>query len=141
MRAMTDDLNIRLLACPTAARLARDLITRRITRWGYAPRLDDVLLVASELITNAAEAAPGSRIKLHLNHNSQGIFISVWDSADALPRPEPVTELTPEALDASTRDWDHGGGWGLPLVQALSSAHGHHPTDSGGKWIWAVLDA
>ncbi len=141
MRTMNDDLNVHLLACPTAARLARTLISRRITQWGYTHRLDDVLLVASELITNASKAAPNSRIKLRLNHNSQGIFISVWDSAKALPQAKPVTELTPEALDASTNDWDNGGGWGLPLVEALSSACGHHPTGSDGKWIWATLEA
>jgi len=136
---MTDDLNIRLLACPTAARLARTLIARRITKWGYTHRLDDVLLVASELITNASKAAPNSQIKLRLNHNSQGIFISVWDPASTLPAAKPVTELTLEALDASPNTWDNGG-WGLPLVQALAAACGHHPTDPSGKWVWATLD-
>ena len=141
MRTMTDRLTLTLLAHPTAARLARTLISRRITQWGLHHRLDDVLLVASELITNAAEAAPNTRIKLRLSRNSQGIFIAVWDSADSLPRLKQVTELTPEALDASTNNWDSGGGWGLPFVEALSSACGHHPTNSGGKWVWASLDA
>jgi len=137
---MTDRLALTLLACPAAARLARTLISRRVTQWGLQHRLDDVLLVASELITNAAEAAPNTRIKLRLSRNSQGIFISVWDSADTLPQSKPVTELTPEALDNSSRNWDNGGGWGLPLVEALSSACGHHPAPSGGKWVWATLD-
>ncbi|MEO3786878.1 ATP-binding protein [Actinocorallia sp. B10E7] len=138
---MTDGLNLRLLACPTAARLARTLITRRITQWGCTHRLDDVLLVASELITNASKAAPNSRIRLRLNHNSQGILISVWDPAPALPIAKPAAELTLEALDASPNTWDNGGGWGLPLVLALSSSCGHHPVPSGGKWVWASLDA
>jgi anti-sigma regulatory factor (Ser/Thr protein kinase) len=138
VRTMTDDLNIRLLACPAAARLARSLITRRITQWGCTDRLDDVLLVASELITNASKAAPGSRIKLRLNRNSQGIFISVWDPAPTLPASKPFTALTLEDLDSAPSTWDNGG-WGLPLVEALSSACGHHPVPSGGKWVWATL--
>src|SRR3954447_13668891 len=108
---MTDDLHLDLLGSPIAAGLARTLIAQRITKWGHHRILDDVLLVASELIVNAAEATPNAQIKLRLGRNTQGVFVGVWVSSPVLPQAKAVTELTPELLDASPNTWDNGGGW------------------------------
>lgn len=139
MRTMTDDLHLDLLGSPIAAGLARTLITQRIAKWGHHRILDDVLLVASELIVNAAEATPNAQIKLRLGRNTQGVFVGVWDSSPALPQAKPVTELTLEGLDASPNTWDNGGGWGLPIVDALSATCGLQPDQQGGKWLWATF--
>lgn len=42
------------------------------------------------------------------------------------------------------RRWGHaalidGGGWGLPLVQALSAECGVRDDGRGGKWVWATF--
>lgn len=141
MRTMTDDLHLDLLGSPTAAGLARTLIAQRLTKWGHDHILDDALLIASELIVNACEATPNAHIKLRLGRNTQGVFLAVWDSSPALPHTNPITELTLETLDASANTWDNGGGWGLPIVEALSTTCGLQPNDQGGKWIWATLHA
>ena len=138
---MTDDLHLDLLGSPIAAGLARTLIAQRITKWGHHRILDDVLLVAGELIVNAAEATPNVQIKLRLGRNTQGVFVGVWDSSPTLPQAKPVTELTLAELDASPNTWDNGGGWGLPIVVALSATCGVQPDERGGKWLWATLVA
>jgi hypothetical protein len=138
---MTDDLHLDLLGSPIAAGLARTLIAQRITKWGYHHILDDVLLVASELIVNAAEATPNAQIRFRLGRNTRGVFVAVWDSSPALPQAKPVTELTLGDLDASPNTWDNGGGWGLPIVEALSATCGLHPDEQRGKWLWATLVA
>ena len=142
MSEMTmDDLRLDLLGSPAAAGLARTLLGQRLRRWGHAALLDDVLLVASELVTNAAEATPGEQIRLRLGRNEKGVFLGVWDSSPLRPYAKPVLFLTGEDLDATDETFDHGGGWGLPIVRALATACGVQHDDRGGKWVWATFDA
>jgi hypothetical protein len=86
---MTNDLHLSLLASPSAAGLARTLITQRLTKWGYQHLTDDAVLIATELVVNASEATPHEQIKLRLGRNTRGIFLAVWDGSPALPRPSP----------------------------------------------------
>jgi hypothetical protein len=124
---------------PSAAGLARTLITQRLTKWGYQHLTDDAVLIATELIVNASEATPHEQIKFRLGRNTRGIFLAVWDNSPALPQPKPTTDLTPDALDATEETFDNGGGWGLHLIQALASTCGTTPDDRGGKWVHATL--
>lgn len=135
----TDDLRLDLLGSPSAAGLARTLISQRLCKWGYARIIDDVLLVASELITNAAKATPNERIQFRMGRDGRGVFVSVWDGGSGRPVVRPVVPLTVEALDAAGETFDGGGGWGLPLVQALSTSCGVQPGERGGKWVWATF--
>jgi hypothetical protein len=41
VKLMTNDLHLSLLASPSAAGLARTLITQRLTKWGYQHLTDD----------------------------------------------------------------------------------------------------
>lgn len=133
-----DDLHLLLLASPAAPGLARTLISQRLQKWNLENVLDDLLLVASEILTNALEAAPGEQLKLRLTRDRDGVLVQVWDPSLRLPGPRGVTPLTLELLDAIHPDaWDHGGGWGLPLVQALATDCGYRPTPPNGKWVWA----
>ncbi len=142
MGAMTmDDLSLDLLGSPVAAGLARTLLEQRLRRWEYTALRGDVLLVASELVGNAAEATPGRRIRLRLSREARGVLLAVWDASPARPRPRPVVVLTPEALDETDETFDNGGGWGLTLVQVLSSSCGVQTDEGGGKWVWASFDA
>ena len=140
MTTMTDGLYLNLLGSPTIAGLARTLITQRVAKWSLHSILDDLLLVASEILTNAAEAAPHEQLKLHLTRDHDGILLQVWDPSPRLPGPRGAAPLTLEILDTTHPDvWDHGGGWGLPLAQALSTDCGYCPTAPTGKWVWALL--
>jgi hypothetical protein len=141
VRTVTDDLYLDLLGSPAASGLARTLIAERITRWSFPHILDDVLLIASELIVNAAEAYPNQSLKFRLGRNTTGVFLAVWDASPSLPTTRPLEELTLEALDATEETFDSGGGWGLPLVQALSTSCGVQPDSTGGKWVWATVRA
>jgi len=138
---VTDDLHLDLLGSPAAAGLARTLIAERITKWRFPHILDDVLLIASELIVNAAEAYPNQALRFRLGRNTTGVFLAVWDASPSLPTTRPVEELTLEALDATNETFDTGGGWGLPLVQALSTDCGVQPDSTSGKWVWATVRA
>ncbi|GAB2838381.1 ATP-binding protein [Actinocorallia aurea] len=136
----SDDLHLTMLAARPSAGLARTLIAQRLTKWGLAHRTDDALLVATELITNAVAAAPGGRLLVRVSRDARGLLIAVWDPSPELPRPSPRMPATLEALDAAPDTFDEGGGWGLPLIRALSTSTGTHLDRArGGKWTWSLL--
>ncbi|MFB4318417.1 ATP-binding protein [Actinomadura sp. 21ATH] len=135
----TDDLFMPLLACPAAIGLARTLAGQRLSKWDYSHLLDDAMLIVTELLANAAEATPLRDIRFQLSRDAEGIVIAVWDSSRRLPIPKPIVELTLETLDVTEESYDSNGGWGLPLVQALSTACGYTRDPRGGKWVWARM--
>ncbi|WP_395570374.1 ATP-binding protein [Streptomyces sp. BK79] len=70
---------------------------------------DDVHLVVSELIANAARHAPGpGRLDLQAADRGRLVRITVWDTSPAMPQPRPS-------------DPYRVGGHGLEIVTALSS--------------------
>ncbi|MFJ8825108.1 ATP-binding protein [Streptomyces sp. NPDC102467] len=109
----------------TAAR-ARDL-ARRFLR-DAAPddsvAAQDVLLVVSELVTNAVRHA-GGLAGFRLRTGPGTVEVSVRDHSPATPRRGP---------DDATRP----GGFGWPLVRRLADRVDVHP-HRGGKTITAVL--
>ncbi|MFB4303275.1 ATP-binding protein [Actinomadura sp. NTSP31] len=135
----TGDLIIPLLGTPATVGLARTLADAWMRKWDYFHILDDALLVASELITNAARQTPGKEIRFQLSRDAQGIVIAVWDSGAGVPRAKPLRRLTLEDLDLTEEAFDDNGGWGLHIVQALSARCGATQDPGGGKWIWARL--
>src|SRR5690349_8049561 len=91
----------------TAPALARDLITTRAGSALSAEALDDVLLMTSELVTNAVAHATGA-ITLDVELTGDAIRVEVCDDnpCPALPaQREPMAE----------------GGRGLQIVEALAS--------------------
>ncbi|MEV5573791.1 ATP-binding protein [Spirillospora sp. NPDC052269] len=135
----TDDLIMSMLGSPAAAGLARTMTAQRLHKWDFFHIHDDAALIVAELVANAAEATPCAKIRFQLSKDAHGIVIAVWDSSPALPVARPVTEMTLDELDISEESFDVNGGWGLPIVQALSNCCGCTPDPSGGKWIWARL--
>ncbi|MFP8903363.1 ATP-binding protein [Streptomyces atacamensis] len=86
---------------------------------------DDVLLVVSELVTNAVRHAPGP-FTLCLAPVPGGVRVTVRDTSTTLPRPR-------------TPDVDGGaGGFGCPIVQCLAHRLEALPHQDG-KEIHAVL--
>ncbi|MBG6089532.1 ATP-binding protein [Actinomadura viridis] len=130
-----------MLASPTAAGMARTLTNARLHKWGYTHLSDDAFLVASELITNAVTATPGSEIKYQLSRDGGEVLLAVWDSSTRVPAPRPIppVELSLETLDLAPERWDDNGGWGIPIVATLSVSSGYTLDPQGGKWVWARL--
>ncbi|MFI1226154.1 MULTISPECIES: ATP-binding protein [unclassified Streptomyces] len=94
---------------------------------------DSVVLVVSELVTNAvaADAAAGAAddIEVELVVDPAGhVALAVTDASD-LPLPD-----APVAVPA-----DEVGGRGLLLVDAIAYDHGWAPRPCGGKCVWALV--
>jgi Histidine kinase-like ATPase domain len=101
---------------------ARRMAEMRLEEWGCSPG-DDVLLVLSELVTNAVEHAGGAaRIVVQ---NSDGIVTIV------------VHDANPVAPAMRSRP-DESGGFGLRIVDQLTIEWGWTPA-FGGKQVWAEV--
>jgi anti-sigma regulatory factor (Ser/Thr protein kinase) len=119
-------LRVRLPHGPAAPRQARQALERVLE---IAPLLDDVLLVASELTTNAIRhsgASPGSEIELRAELCTDAIRIEVID--------EGRSDSTPELCPTDT---SLPGGFGLPVVAALARRWGSERRN--GMRVWAEL--
>lgn len=105
--------------------------TRRFTRrtlraWGVTPDdMDSVLLVVSELVTNALVHTDG-QVRLDLTLLENKLRVSVADSSARTP-------VKPTSIG-----WEATGGRGILLVEAMSETWGTVPV-SGGKQVWAEL--
>jgi hypothetical protein len=130
-----DQLN--LAAVVTAVSCSRHFVRVTLTKWGAAQLLDDALLVASELVTNAVKAAgivePNPRwgdleslalLAVRLIGLDNSVIIEVWDVSPAEPR---VTAAAPDEE-----------GHGLVIVRHLATRWGSYPHRTG-KVAWAEL--
>lgn len=111
---------------PEAGRQARTAAQGVLDGWQVpAPTADDVVLVVSELVTNALNHAL-PEVCLHLVRLPCGILrVEVADGGPCGAR----------------RERDPGdGGRGLALVEALSQAHGRH-VGPAGTLAWAEFAA
>ncbi|MFF5263984.1 ATP-binding protein [Actinomadura viridis] len=120
------------------------MIEYRLVEWGLAALIDDAVLIAGELIANAVRATPDTQIRVQFTRRRDAVVLGVWDVSDSLPVVAPVKELTLEDVAPDPRALDPGhddgtGGWGLPIVQALSDGCGVRRTRPQGKWVWARL--
>jgi anti-sigma regulatory factor (Ser/Thr protein kinase) len=110
---------------PEAVRHARRFTRRTLRSWGMAEDGDAVLLIVSELVTNALVHTRG-QVRLDLTFVNQRLRIAVADNS-------PRTPVKPTNIG-----WEATGGRGILLVEALSSAWGTLPV-SGGKQVWCEL--
>lgn len=123
------DLPARSLSVGTARRAVRDLLTVWDVPEGVR---DDVVLVVSELITNALVHAGGTRITCRLHRAAERIRVEVADEITG----EAETAL-PVACRPGPED-QHGRG--LLLVEALSLGWGVTlPSDRPARVVWAEL--
>jgi anti-sigma regulatory factor (Ser/Thr protein kinase) len=88
--------------------------------------VDDVVVVASELVTNAVVHARTPFSVTLASHRGR-VSLTVRDASSALPA----------GADA---DPSASGGRGLQVVQALSTAWGVGPDTDGGKSVWAAFE-
>nr|WP_246497200.1 ATP-binding protein [Sphaerisporangium rubeum] len=100
-----------------------------VTRVG-GPALDDVLLLLSEVVTNAvAYSASGSteggRVTVRVAVSSRLVHVEVTDAGSATSAPV-----------ARVVEADSEGGRGLWLVNMIATAWGSHCDDEAGRTVW-----
>ncbi|MFJ5262250.1 SpoIIE family protein phosphatase [Streptomyces sp. NPDC088387] len=110
---------------PEAVRHARRFTRRTLRGWGVTEEADAILLVVSELVTNALVHTDG-RVRLDLTLVGSRFRVAV---ADASPR----SPVKPTSIG-----WEATGGRGLLLVEAMSATWGTVPV-SGGKQVWSEI--
>jgi anti-sigma regulatory factor (Ser/Thr protein kinase) len=119
----------RLAHCRQAAEVAREITSAVLDDWQLCEGTTDaVLLVVSELVTNAVEhAQPPVTLHLHRERVGSRVWIGVSDGGPATREGDWTVSCT---------DDEHGRG--LAIVDALAIAHGtvSHP---GGTTHWARL--
>ncbi|MFF8881490.1 SpoIIE family protein phosphatase [Streptomyces flaveolus] len=111
---------------PEAVRHARRFTHRTLRSWGVpAADIDAVLLVVSELVTNALVHTDGT-VRLDITLVGARLRVAV---ADASPR----TPVKPTSIG-----WEATGGRGILLVEAVSATWGTLPV-GGGKQVWSEI--
>ncbi|GGL02120.1 SpoIIE family protein phosphatase [Streptomyces flaveus] len=110
---------------PDAVMHARRFTTRTLRRWKIQEAADAVLLVVSELVTNALVHTQGE-VRVDLTLRGDRLRVSVNDASPRAPA-KPVIV-----------DWEATGGRGLVLVEAVSESFGTVPV-AGGKQVWSEI--
>ncbi|WP_405020709.1 ATP-binding protein [Kitasatospora sp. NBC_00070] len=116
-------------AAPASVGPARRQVRAVLAERGWpADRLDDLLLICSELVTNAVRHAgdPGGEVRIRLLETGDACRIEVTDTRPDLPLPGLPT----------VRD---EGGRGLLLVRSLAADFGVAGHPGRGKTVWAVV--
>ncbi|MFE6334580.1 SpoIIE family protein phosphatase [Streptomyces sp. NPDC057806] len=108
---------------PEAVGHARRFTRRALRSWGLTGDRDAVLLVVSELVTNALVHTEGP-VRLDLALVNSRLRIAVADTS-------PRSPVKPTSIG-----WEATGGRGILLVEAMSDAWGTLPV-SGGKQVWS----
>ena len=115
---------------PRSAREARSFVAKSVSEFGMEPDPDTVLLLTSELVTNALEYGESNIVKVHVRrHGSGRLRIEVEDRSPTIPH-----QRNASALD------EHGRG--LALVDQLASDWGAHVIHTGReitKVVWFVV--
>ncbi|MEU1510197.1 ATP-binding protein [Kitasatospora sp. NPDC005748] len=114
-----------------AVRRCREFSRRILEKWHWLPAADeeqravteDVLLMVSELVTNACLHAPGGPRELRLSWNGERLRVEVVDASPVPPRVRPA--IVP----------GRPGGHGLRIVARLARAWGSLPAGRG-KLVW-----
>jgi hypothetical protein len=117
-----------------SVRAARDFTVATLHRWDAAERSDDIVVVVSELLTNALRHAlpgvgavrPRRPIRLGLLQPGTCVLCAVADPAKAVPVPQ-----APSCLAETGR--------GLHIICALSDQWGYTTLSGTGKVVWATF--
>jgi anti-sigma regulatory factor (Ser/Thr protein kinase) len=113
----------------TSAALVRHELSADLALRGIDPdSIDEVVLVASELVGNAVRhthSVNGTGLAVDWALDDAGVTVQVADPSPAAPAPR-------DAADTEA------GGRGLHIVEALADDWGVRPTD-GGKRVWAHI--
>lgn len=125
--AVAPHLSMDIEPKPEEVGRVRRAVNSFLVRFGPGPCTDDVLLVASELVTNAVRHAPCPSIRLRITRGDGLLLIEVEDGSAAPPVLRCHSDVGAES------------GRGLGLVHALAVEWGWTPREDGTKSTWAVL--
>ncbi|MFD3686809.1 SpoIIE family protein phosphatase [Nocardiopsis sp. NPDC058631] len=105
---------------PETAAAAREFVHDTLLTWGVPDPFDDVILLVSELVTNAVIHAR-SALDVTVRRSEGATEVMVTDSAPerAVPQAGPLTVDT-----SPSRDNERSGGLGLALASAIASSWG-----------------
>jgi hypothetical protein len=114
---------------------AREFTRRTFGAWNLEALYNDVVVVVSELVTNAlchglmgtSYSALARPVQLVLLAREHRVLAAVVDPSDEIP------------AIASAKHFAEGGR-GLRIVAVMSDAWGWVPFASGGKAVWAAFD-
>ncbi|MFF0204662.1 ATP-binding protein [Streptomyces sp. NPDC005017] len=107
---------------------ARHLVATSLRALDRTDALDDALLVASELVTNAIRHAPRGPVSLELFVQEASFALEVTDHS---PEPPVLRPTSAPGITAITE-----GGRGLRLVAALAQNWGYRRNTDGTKTVW-----
>ncbi len=135
-------------ATGTAPSRARVFVRCTLTSWLLAHLVDDAELIVSELVTNAVKATGTTNpaatycdladlavLAVQVRVRGESLFVEVWDADTDNPAQPPANDGRERADDLAE------GGRGLVIVAALSKRYGVAALTTGGKVVWAELDA
>jgi anti-sigma regulatory factor (Ser/Thr protein kinase) len=107
--------------------LARDVVSQTLTTWDMPTLVDDIVIIVSELITNAVTHVPHGTITLTLRAAGRCLGGEVCDGGGVFKIPE---QCLPDDEAESGR--------GLHIVAALSTRWGIDPLqgEPHGKTVW-----
>jgi anti-sigma regulatory factor (Ser/Thr protein kinase) len=114
--------SIQLASDPAGVRDARRFAAGTLRGWGLAALVEVVVLLTSELVSNAVMHGAGSPVGLVMMLDDHTVRVEVHDADPAQPRLRPG-------------DGDREQGRGLVLVAALAATWGVEPTGAG-KSVW-----
>ena len=126
-RESTTLRRLRLVRAATAPALARHHVQSELGAHVTAARLHDLVLLTSEVVTNAVEHSRAGAIEMSVVGGSTVTRIEVSNPGQGWDRhPEPRANTADEA-----------GGWGLFLVEQLSDRWG---VSDGDCTVWFEFD-
>jgi anti-sigma regulatory factor (Ser/Thr protein kinase) len=117
---------MKLAAQPTSASRARDFVRQHLAEHGLLHLTDDVMLVVSELATNAMVHAQ-TPFRVSLEAFGETLLLEVEDGSQTGP-----VSVAAQVLDT--------GGRGVAIVNLLSRDWGVDARTAGGKSVWAEFD-
>jgi anti-sigma regulatory factor (Ser/Thr protein kinase) len=124
--------HLELAALTTAVPCARLHIRSVALEWGLGDLAETAELLASELVTNAIQAADRLKVsgppvvRIWASSDGQSLVLRVWDASDEMPVQQ----------EAGPGD---DGGRGLMIIEALSADWGAYRKAEGGKVVWAMI--
>jgi len=119
------DEGLTLPSGPRSAAAARRYVVEICRAGGYRGDYDTLMLLVSEVATNALIHGAG-QVRVRVRNHGLRLRVEVCDDSHAMPGQRAF-------------DRDAEGGRGLALVDALAHAWGADPTP-GGKTVWFELD-
>ncbi|MER6702862.1 ATP-binding SpoIIE family protein phosphatase [Streptomyces fumanus] len=105
---------------------ARDLVSRTMREWGLRHLVNDMMLIADEMVANAVRHAR-TPLRVELRRSGERVVLEVTDSSTEEPR----------LIVSQPGEFGHRG---IFLVDAIATRWGTRPID-GGKVVWAEVKA